>query len=176
MAKSQREIKENLDRQKKEGDGASKKALELAQLAEKTKATLESMQGEATAEAAKSMETAALNFQQSLEMLSQQAENKADKINNDLEEGQQQLDKGSNADRDDIKKLNALKNEAGKAGMGTEGITKAEKSKSDEITFLDQESKDVEKSQQEMQKYLAEAKQKRQSAKFKYQSRNTLGS
>jgi hypothetical protein len=176
MAKSQREIKENLDRQKKEGDGASKKALELAQLAERTKATLESMQGEATAEAANTMESAAVNFQQSLETRSQQAENQADKINNELEKDQQQLDKGSIADSNDNKKLAALKNEALKAGMGTEGIVKAEKAKSDEITFLNRESKDVEKSQQEMQKHLAEAKQKRQSAKFKYQSRNTLGS
>jgi hypothetical protein len=176
MAKSQREIKENLDRQKKEGDGASQKALELAQLAERTKATLESMQGEATAEAANSMESATANFQQSLEVRSQQAEKQADKINNELEKDQQQLDKGSNADRQDIKKLESLKNEAGKAGMGTEGIAKAEKAKSDEITFLDRESKDVEKSQQEMQKHLVEARQKRQSARFKYQSRNTLGS
>jgi hypothetical protein len=176
MAKSQKEIKENLDRQKKEGDNASNKALELARLAEKTKATLESMQGEATAEAANSMESAATNFQQNLEMRSQQAETQADKINNELEKDQQQLDKGSNADRGDIQKLNTLKNEAGKAGMGTEAITKAEKAKSDEITFLDQESKDVEKSQQEMQKNILEARQKRQNAKFKYQSRNTLGS
>jgi hypothetical protein len=176
MAKSKTEIKEKLDRQKKEGDSASNKALELAKLAEKTKATLESMQGEATSEAANSMESAAVNFQQNLEMRSQQAENQADKINNELEKDQQQLDKASNANRNDNKKLGALKNEAVKAGMGTEGIDKAEKAKIDEITFLGDESKDVEKSQQEMQKHLTEARQKRQSARFKYQSHNTLGS
>jgi chromosome segregation ATPase len=174
MAKSQREIKEKLDRQKKEGDSASNKALELAKLAEKTKATLESMQGEATAESSKSMEAAISNFQQGLEMRSQQAENRVDKINNELEKDQQQLEKSSEADRDDLKKLNTLKGEALKANVETKNITDAERAKTDEITFIDRESKDVEKSQQELQKNLAEAKQKRQGAKSKYQSRNTL--
>jgi hypothetical protein len=176
MATSKREIKEKLDRQKKEGENASNKALELSKLAEKTKATLESMQGEATSEAANSMESSATNFQKSLEIRSQQAEGQAEKINSDLEKDQQQLEKGSTADKGDIKKLNALKNEAVKAGVGTENIVTAEKAKTDEAGFLDRESKDVEKSQQEMQKKIADSKQNRQNSKFKYQSRNTLGS
>jgi hypothetical protein len=122
------------------------------------------------------MESAAVNFQQSLEMRSQQAENQADKINSKLEKDQRQLDKGSRADRTDIKKLNDLANEAGKAGIGIESIKKAGIDKDTEANFLERESQDVEKSQQEMQKNIAEAKQKRQSARFKYQSRNTLDS
>ncbi|MBW4627064.1 MAG: hypothetical protein KME49_16545 [Brasilonema octagenarum HA4186-MV1] len=174
-AKNQKDIKQELDKKKQEGDAASKKALELAKLAEKTKAVLEGMQGEATAEAAASMEEAAANFQANVDARYVQAEKEVEKIDKDLEKEQQQFGQGVKADQADVQKLNNLKAEAQKAGVGIENIAKAEKAKTDEMNFLNTESQAVEKSQQEMQKNINEAKQKRQSAQFSYKSKNTLG-
>ncbi|NMF65406.1 hypothetical protein DP113_01290 [Brasilonema octagenarum UFV-E1] len=175
-AKGKKEIKQELDKKKQEGDTASKKALELAKLAEKTKAVLEGMQGEATAEAAASMEGAAAAFQAKIDARYVEAEKQSEKIDTELKNNQQKFSEGVKADQADVQKLNNLKAEAQKARVSAENIKKAEKAKTDEIKFLNTESQAIEKSQQEMQKNINEAKQKRQSAQFTYQSKNTLGS
>gem|GEM_PF-6229710 len=175
MAKGRKEIKQELEQKKKEGDLSSKKALELAKLAEKTKATLESMQGEATEEAAKGMESAAAAFQQTIETKAVQAEQQSEKINADLEQKQLKFEEAKKFDQADVSRLQALESEAKRAGIGVEGIVQAEKTKMEEMQFLTSESQGVEKAQQEMQKIISEAKQKRQGTKTPYKSRDTLG-
>jgi hypothetical protein len=150
--------------------------LELSRLAEKTKATLEGMQGEATAETAANMESAATDFQSNLEVRSAQAEQKAQEIHDELFDNQKEFSQGIMADKSDLTKLDALKNEAGKVGVDVNNIDRAEKAKQQEISFLDTESKAAEKSQKDIQKALSEAKQKRQAAQFSYKSKSTLGS
>jgi phage gp37-like protein len=176
MAKKKQDIKQELDKKKKEGDDASQKALKLASLAEQAKTTLESMKGEATAEAAKSMETEVSRFQQVVEAQSLRAEQAAEEVNTDLENKQKKLDQGKDADTEDIKKLKTLQTEAQKSGVDVQGIAQAEAAKLEEAKFLDSESQSVEKSQQEMTKKIADAKQRRTAAKFAYKSRDTLGS
>lgn len=175
MAKGRKEIKQELEQKKREGDLSSKKALELAKLAEKTKATLESMQGEATEEAAKGMESAAAAFQQTIETKAVQAEQQSEKIDTALEQTQQKFEEAKKSDQVDINKLKSLESEAKRVNVGVEGVVQAEKAKMEEMQFLTSESQGVEKAQQEMQKKITEAKQKRQGAKFSYKSRNTLG-
>ncbi len=174
MAKGRKEIKQDLDQKKKEGDLSSKKTLDLAKLAEKTKATLESMQGEATEEAAKGMESAAAAFQQAIETKAVEAEQQSEKIDTELEETQQKFEEAQKSDQIDINKLKSLQSEATRANVGIESVVQAEKAKMEEMKFLTSESQGVEKAQQEMQKKITEAKQKRQGAKFSYKSRNTL--
>lgn len=175
MAKRKREIKQELDKKKKEGELSSKKALELAKLAEKTKATLESMQGEATEEAAKGMESAVATFQQTIETKAVQIEQQSEKIDTELEQTQQKMEEAKKFDQADVSKLKILESEAKRAGVRVEGVVQAQREKMEEMQFITSESQGVEKVQQEMQRKITEAKQKRQSSKSPYKSHDTLG-
>ncbi|NEP61382.1 MAG: hypothetical protein F6K31_31260 [Symploca sp. SIO2G7] len=176
VAKKQKEIKQELEKKKKEGDDASKKAVELANFAEKTKATFENFKGEATAETAQSIERVSQAIQSKIEGRYNEAVEKSKEIDEELEQEQKGFEKGAESDKSDIAKLKELQKEAKAVGVNDASIAQAEKSKQQEISFLDAEAKDVEKAQGEMKKKLSESKQRRQAARFNYKSKNTLGS
>lgn len=175
-AKKQPDIKKELIKEKKEGETASKKASDLAKLAEKTESILENIQGEATSETAQVMESAAAAFQAGIEKRYLEAEQKSESVNESLEDKQQKFDEGVIADQADISSLSKLKTEAKKAGVSVENIAAAEKAKQKEVKFLTSESTSVETSQKEIEKNLKDAKARRKSTRSTYQSKNTLGS
>ncbi|NES18537.1 MAG: hypothetical protein F6K41_06315 [Symploca sp. SIO3E6] len=175
-AKKQKEIKQELEKKKKGGDDASKKAVELAKFAEKTKAMFENFEGEATAETAQSIEQTSQAIQSNIEGRYNEAIEKSEEIYEELEQEQKGFEKGAEFDRSDVAKLKELQKEAKAVGVNDASIAQAEKSKQQEISFLNTEAKDVEKAQGQMKKKLVESKQRRQAARFKYKSKNTLES
>lgn len=173
--KKKSEIHQEVEKKKKEADDASQKALELAKYAEKVKTTFESLQGEATAETAGLVEGAAQAIQGGIEGKYNEAVEKAKEIDEELEEEKECFEEGIKADGNDIGKLNQLRKEASKAGVSEGSIAIAEKSKQEEINFLEKEANEVENAQKEMEAKLNESKQRRNAARFSHKSKNTLG-
>lgn len=173
--KKKSEIHQQIEKKKKEADDTSKKALDLAEYAEKVKNTFENLEGEATAETSGLVEGAAQAIQGAIESKHNEAVEKAEEIDEELEEEKEGFEEGIKADENDIGKLNQLRKEASKAGVSDGSIAIAEKSKQEEINFLEKEANEVENAQKEMEAKLNESKQKRNAARFSHKSKNTLG-
>lgn len=171
---SRAEIKTEDKKLAKESQDASKKNLEVANVAEKTKQTLESLHGEGTSEAARAMEQASQELQQSIDTRQTETLRESQNIDQQIEKQKQAFEKSSRADHSDITKLQDLGREAEKAGVSTKDIEKANQAKLEEIQFLGTESQFVEAKKQEMHTKVNESKQRRQEARMKYQSKSTL--
>jgi hypothetical protein len=174
-SKSSNEIKKEYENKKKAGEAASQEALKIADFAEQRKRVFENMKGDATSETAVEVAVGSDMFQKNLESRSNQETRKAETISKDLEKDQQKLEGAASSDAEDIKQLKMLQTEAKNVGIsGTEGIAKAEEAKKKEIAFLNEENRNIEKSQIEMDKKINDANQKLKNSQSKYQSRPTL--
>lgn len=175
-AKSKKEISQKNAELKNESQEASEKNLEVAKFAERTKAMLENLGGEATAEAAQAMEQASRELQESIDRRQNEVLKEADKIDEALEKEEKNFEQASVTDQVDVRKLEDLGKEAKAAGVSGKDIDKARNSKVEELQFLGTEGKAIEKAQAEMERKLNESKQRRQAARTVYKSKNTLGS
>jgi chromosome segregation ATPase len=173
--KKRSEIKQEIEKKKKQGDDASQEALKLAEYAEKVKETFESFEGEATAETASLIEGSVTAVQSSIEKKYNEAVEKAEDINEELDEDNKNFEQGIKADESDINKIKKLSAEAKQVGVGSGSIDIAEKSKQKEIDFLQEQTSEVEAAQEEIETKLNDSKQRRTAARFQYKSKNTLG-
>ena len=168
LAKRQQDISKGTDRVKDAGKEAGQKALEVASFAEKTQAMLESLSGEATAEAAQGIEQASHELQDSIDRRQDEVFQKSQEIYDQLEQKQENFQEAIAADRSDLTKLNVLKKEAEAAGVSSSDIDQAGESKQEEINFLSALTEHIEAVQDELKKKLDESKQRRQAARLNY--------
>lgn len=172
IAKKQQDISKETDRVKEAGKEAGQKALEVASFAERTKAMLESLGGEATTEAAQAMEQTSRELQDSIDRRQGEVFGKSQEIYDQLEKKQEGFEKAIAADRSDLTELNMLKKEAEAAGVSRSDIDRAGESKQEEINFLSASTEHIETVQDELKKKLDESRQRRQAVRVNYKSKS----
>ncbi|MEA5522882.1 hypothetical protein [Limnoraphis robusta] len=173
--KKQSEIKKDIAGLKKEGDDASENLEALAKFAERTKAAFEELKGSATEEGDKASERAVLEIQASIERKYKEAEEELQEVEEKLEEKQEDFEGAIAADQQDLERLKPLSKEAKAVGSDGIAIEKAEEAKKSEIDFLSDQTQDIEKTQAELEQEAKLSRQRKENARFKHQSRNTLG-
>jgi chromosome segregation ATPase len=173
--KKQSEIKTDVADLKKEGDDASDKLEALTKFAERTKAVFEELKGSATDEGDKAAEGAVLEIQASIDRQYAGAEKELKKVNEKLQDKQEDFQGAIAADKQDLKKLKPLSQEAKTVGADAKAIQKAEQAKTSEIDFLVDQAGDIKKTKAELQQEANLSRQRKDNARFKHQSRNTLG-
>ncbi|NEP61381.1 MAG: hypothetical protein F6K31_31255 [Symploca sp. SIO2G7] len=171
-AKKQKDISKEVAKLDAKVQDVSQKALDLAKLAEETKSTFDSQTTAFTAETSQSIEQASHEFQRSIDTNYNEVFEKSQEVYDQLEEKQEGFEKAIAADRSDLTKLNALKQEAEAAGVSSSDIDRAGESKQEEINFLSASTEHIETVQDELKKKLDESRQRRQAARLNYQSKS----
>lgn len=173
--KKQSEIKKDIAGLKKEGDDASENLEALAKFAERTKAVFEGLKGSATEEGDKASERAVLEIQASIEHKYKEAEEELQEVEEKLEEKQEDFEEAIVSDQQDLERLQPLSKEAKAVGADGTAIEKAEEAKKSEIDFLSDQTQDIEKTQAELEQEAKSSRQRKDNARFKHQSRDSLG-
>jgi chromosome segregation ATPase len=168
------DIKKEVSEVKEKGKETTSEMKNLAAYAERLKATFKQLEGDATEEGDSATKQAVEASQAALEKKYDQTKSKYEEVKNELQKTEQDFQQAGQADQRDITKLNSVAQEAKKVGADDTALKKAVISKQIEINFLTEQNKDIDKTQKEMKADASESQKRKQSAKFKHQSKGTL--